>query len=419
MKKAEIIIIGEEHAYTKASATGADVIAHTISVAGFAEKSRYYVDLDPDDVLSALDESYKRYDMTVLTGNSLDFPVTAAKACAKVLDLKTVTNTTIYACMRSYAKKHGSSLTDGAYDLCIVPEGATVLECESVPITGYYLERDGKYLFVLPGTPEYIGIICETVLQPIIAGLDVDLPARTRVNLINAKLASLHIETARIERDFPGVCARAYHLTAESALELSAPGLPQEEGRALIDRALASIRSGVLHDNVYGTDTTLPEAVVDCLRRTGKTLAAAESCTGGLLAKMLTDVPGSSDVFPGGVVSYSNSIKRAFLGVTQEVLEEYGAVSHRCAIQMSEGAVKYLAADWGIGITGIAGPGGGTPEKPVGLVYVSIANSHRSRVLKYQIEGDRETVRTTVAKYALRELLVRMLRHERRNNDDD
>ena len=141
--------------------------------------------------------------------------------------------------------------------------------------------------------------------------------------------------------------------------------------------------------------------------------------TGGLVAKLITDVPGSSDVFEGSVVSYSNDVKTDMLGVDDEVLDDYGAVSHKVAILMAEGVRRRMHTDWAIGITGIAGPGGGTPDKPVGLVYVAIVSRMRSRVLKFNIDGNRDMIRNSVAKYALRELLVRIIKRERRKEKEE
>ena len=134
---------------------------------------------------------------------------------------------------------------------------------------------------------------------------------------------------------------------------------------------------------VYGVDVeTLEELVVNELRRTGKKLATAESCTGGLLGKRITDISGSSDVFEMGCITYANSVKEQLLGVPHETLEQYGAVSEQTARAMAEGIVRVSGADLGVGITGIAGPGGGTPEKPVGLVYIALSDGENTWVAK-------------------------------------
>lgn len=145
------------------------------------------------------------------------------------------------------------------------------------------------------------------------------------------------------------------------------------------------------------------------LREKGLTLAVAESCTGGLLSSLITDVPGSSDYFAGSVVAYSNDIKAALLGVKKSTIEESGAVSKQTATEMALGIKKKLKADLGISITGIAGPGGGTPEKPVGTVYMAVAFKDTVAVKKFLFKGSRKTIKKQSAIAAI-EMAVNVLK---------
>jgi len=153
---------------------------------------------------------------------------------------------------------------------------------------------------------------------------------------------------------------------------------------------------------IFGTDdTTLEQAVVQSLITAGQSLVVAESCTGGLLANRITNVPGSSEVFLGGVVSYSNALKQSLLGVPAEVLAQYGAVSEPTARAMAEGVRQRLGGWWGVGITGIAGPGGGSPEKPIGLVYIGVSDPDATVVKRQLFAGDRATIKYRATQYAL------------------
>ena len=145
----------------------------------------------------------------------------------------------------------------------------------------------------------------------------------------------------------------------------------------------------------------MAEAVGRGLARTGLTIACAESCTGGLLTSTLTDVPGSSAYVMGSVVSYSNDVKVRVLGVSSETLTSFGAVSEQTAREMAEGVRRLMLTDIGVGITGIAGPGGGSHEKPVGLVYIAAANADRTKVQKYFFSGDRMENKSAAVHYAL------------------
>ena len=156
---------------------------------------------------------------------------------------------------------------------------------------------------------------------------------------------------------------------------------------------------------IYGVDTTLAEAVVKKYSECGKTLAIAESCTGGLIAKRVTDVSGSSQILGYGCVTYANEAKVKLLSVKHETLESYGAVSEQTAREMAMGVRALAGSDVGIATTGIAGPGGGTPEKPVGLVYLGIASEKGVRVLRLMLKGDRDRVRILASSSALAEAL--------------
>lgn len=175
----------------------------------------------------------------------------------------------------------------------------------------------------------------------------------------------------------------------------------QETGAKYISEIEEKIR-GKAGKYIYGYDIdTLPSIVGDLLREKRMTIAVAESCTGGLLGKMITDVSGSSDYFLGGITAYSNELKMKLLSVPRIILEKYGAVSDECARYMAEGAVQSLGANIGVSVTGIAGPGGGTDDKPVGLVYVGLAASGKTIGKKYRFGNDRERNRERGAVAAL------------------
>ena len=151
----------------------------------------------------------------------------------------------------------------------------------------------------------------------------------------------------------------------------------------------------------------MPERLIDLLRHSGKKIATAESCTGGLLASRITDVPGASEVFDLGIVSYSNAVKHRFLGVPDEILKSFGAVSSQTAEAMAKGVCKAAGADFGVGITGIAGPGGGTAEKPVGLVFFSLNSFEKDCFItrELHLSGSRSEVREETCRLVFETLL--------------
>jgi PncC family amidohydrolase len=168
---------------------------------------------------------------------------------------------------------------------------------------------------------------------------------------------------------------------------------------------------------VTGDERALAEAVLELSRARGWTLATAESCTGGLVGARLTEVPGASDAYVGGIVAYSDDVKRAQLAVRAETLREHGAVSAETAAEMATGARHALAADVAVAVTGVAGPGGGTPDKPVGLVYVTVESPGGDSTERLHLEGDRQAIRAQATDAALR-LLRRHLTQTLTNTYD-
>jgi nicotinamide-nucleotide amidase len=188
----------------------------------------------------------------------------------------------------------------------------------------------------------------------------------------------------------------------------------EERGRARAEELAGALQTG-LDGYLFAEDEApVEELVLTACREQGLSLATAESCTGGLVAGRLTSVPGSSDVFRGSIVAYANEVKKGALGVSAQLLERYGSVSAEAAAAMAVGARKRLEVDVAVAVTGVAGPDGGTPEKPVGLVYLHTEGPHGGRSRELNLPGDREAVRgrATVAALHLTRTFLAQSRHE-------
>jgi nicotinamide-nucleotide amidase len=203
------------------------------------------------------------------------------------------------------------------------------------------------------------------------------------------------------------VCARDFEIHVELVVE--------ERGRERAEQLAASLRERLGRWLFAEDERSVEQLVLESCRARGLLLAAAESCTGGLVAARLTSVPGASDVFAGGVVPYSNALKTALLGVPADLLERHGAVSAEAAAAMATGARERLGTDVAVAVTGIAGPGGGTPEKPVGLVYGHAEGPEGDEALELRLPGDRDAVRGRATAAALH--LVRTLLAQNRDED--
>jgi nicotinamide-nucleotide amidase len=290
-----------------------------------------------------------------------------------------------------------------------VPEGAAVLPPVGTA-PGVVVERSGQHIVVLPGPPSELAAMWATVpghplLRDVFGG---DAPGRHVLRVFGVPESSIANVFEELGGDAGGtettICA------ARMEIEVLVRYGPQAAGAA--DRLLEGLRER-LGSGVYAEDERrLEEHVIDGLRAAGCTLATAESCTAGLVAARVANVPGASDVLLGGIVAYANEVKLQALGVPDALLREHGAVSAECARAMADGVRRALQADVGVAITGIAGPGGGTPDKPVGLVYVCATVGDDVEATEHRFgDGGRDNIRewsVTSALHHVRRLLQRV-----------
>ncbi len=292
------------------------------------------------------------------------------------------------------------------------PEGALSLGLAGTA-PGLVLETNGCVVVVLPGPPRELRRLWERALEvEAVRRVLARAPDQSRRTLRFFGPPESAVAQALAEAGGDGegievtICAREFEIHVDVVVE------PGAEGRA---DALDSAFRGALGRYLFSEDArSIAEIVLDLARTRGFSLVTAESCTGGLVAARLTAVPGSSDVFRGGVVAYADDVKEAELGVGRDVLEEHGAVSAETAKEMAEGARARLGADVAVSVTGIAGPGGGTEEKPVGLVYLHVAGPAGEEARRIDLPGDREMIRgraTAAALHLVRRLLTQN-RHE-------
>ena len=300
-----------------------------------------------------------------------------------------------------------------------IPEGARVLTNRHGSAPGIWLEDEkGRWVVMMPGVPrEMRGMLADEVLPAIESrlrgGQSVVLSGTLRTTgIAESAIADLLGPNFLGKPDTPlGSLPLAYLPAAHGVdLRVTAKGLPLDRAQALVGEAIAKLRSKV-GAYAYGEDDTdLAAVVLDRCRALGQTLSVAESCTGGLLGERLTNIPGSSDVFLGGVVAYHNDLKTNLLGVSAADLQTHGAVSEAVALQMASGIRDRTGAHVGVSVTGIAGPGGGTPEKPVGLVWIAV-HAAQAKARRFHIIGDRIEIRQRAAQAAL-EMVRRALSND-------
>lgn len=306
--------------------------------------------------------------------------------------------------LRAFFRARGVQMPETNLKQAMVPKKGRALPNPLGTAPGAVFEtEDGRAVITLPGPPREFTAMLESAVVPYLrarAGADSQI-IRSRVLRI-AGMGESSVEE-RIKHLLAGEnpTVAPYASPGEVKLRITAKASGIEEAEALIDSLDREITS-LLGDFVYGRDDeTLEQVVVERLRSRTMTLATAESCTGGLISSRITDVPGSSEVFLGGVVSYSNSAKMQLLGVPRQTIDHHGAVSEQTAAAMAEGARRVFCADIGLSVTGIAGPGGGTPLKPVGLVYVAVSSEADTSVQEHRFSGSRPDIKQRTSQAAL------------------
>jgi competence/damage-inducible protein CinA-like protein len=316
----------------------------------------------------------------------------------------------ILEALRARFTRYGRAMSPTNEKQADVIEGAAALPNARGTAPGQALSLDGRLLVLLPGPPGEMKPMFEEQVLPLLRGrAGATRVVRRRVLKIAAMPESeVDQVAAPVYSRFEDVTTTILGAAGQIELHLVAQGDGAEEAEARIERLAVALRD-VLPGRIFSEDgRELPHVVVDLLRERGLTLAVAESCTGGLLSARLTDVPGASAVLERGFVTYANRAKVEEVGVDPATLEDHGAVSEETAAAMAAGAMKAAGVDVGVGVTGIAGPVGGTPEKPVGLVYVASCGAAGTRVRRSIFPGGRERVRYQATQVAL-EMLRRGL----------
>jgi len=416
--RVELITIGDELLLGFTIDTNAAHISRVLAEAGVEIVRRTTVGDEADRIAPAVREALDRTGAVITTGGLGPTSDDLTKpAIATIFGRRMILDEAIADALE---KRWKARFPDGKFPAtnrtqAEIPEGARILTNRHGSAPGIWLEDErGRWVAMMPGVPrEMRGMLAEEVLPAIKARGDTDSA------VLSGTLRTTGIaESAIAEMLGPnflgppgtelGALPLAY-LPGISGVDLrvTAKGMARDKAETLVGEALVKLRDRV-GAYVYGEgDTDLAAVVLEQLRSAGLKLAIAESCTGGLLGERITNIPGSSDVFVGGVIAYHNDVKRDAIGVSEEVLLRYGAVSEEVATQMAAGVRARLAADVAISITGVAGPGGGTPEKPVGLVWIALSTPE-TKARRFQLIGDRTEIRQRAAQAAL-EMLRRTL----------
>lgn len=416
--KAEIISVGTELLLGDIVNTNSQYIAKELASIGIEVYHQSTVGDNVDRLYECLKESLERSDVVITTGglgpttDDLTKEV-AAKYFGQELKLHEPSWEYIKSLIESRGKKVAPNNKKQAY----FPESAIVLKNNNGTAPGAVLRQDNKAIIVLPGPPrEMVAMFNESVM-PYLKQFTEDKLISKTLRLYGIGESDLELEILDIINEQSNPTVALYAKEMEVTIRITAKEKDEEEAVRLIKPVEDKIRERVgqfvyTNDDIYtGESKNVLEGVAaKLLVEKDLKIAVAESCTGGMVSSVLIDYPGISSVFVEGCVTYSNEAKMKRLGVKEETLDKFGAVSEETAIEMAEGVAKGLNADIGISTTGIAGPGGGSEEKPVGLVYTAITIKGKTKVYKDIYSGDRQKIRTRVTRDILNNLRIELLK---------
>jgi len=411
--RAEIISVGTELLLGQILDTNANYLGQQLAELGVDVHFKQTVGDNDARVRSAVRLALGRADVLLITGGlgPTEDDLTVASVAAE-LGRPLERHDDIAERIRQFFAHRGRVPSENVYKQALIPAGAHPIPNMRGTAPGVHLDHDGRELFLMPGVPFEMYGMMEGYVVPRLRERTGGVVIRSRVIRVTGEGESA-VE-ARIKDliggDSPTIAP--YAKLGEVHLRVTAKGTPEDVARQLVagERALRER----LADLIYGIDEETLEGVVGrLLTQQSATLAVAESCTGGLIAKRLTDVPGSSAYFLEGIVAYSNEAKRDLLSVPSSVIEEHGAVSAEVAEAMARGVRQRARSTLGLAVTGVAGPAGGTKDKPVGLVFLGFATSERvdHRRLNLGEEAGRAGIRALAAQAGLNLLRLRLLRN--------
>ncbi|WP_410067945.1 competence/damage-inducible protein A [Barnesiella intestinihominis] len=408
----EIIVIGDELLIGQVTDTNSGWIARELNHIGWEVTEITTVRDRSREITDALNSSFGRVDVVLMTGGLVPTKddITKQTLC-DYFGGKLVFDESVFANVEAIFRRRKLTMNDSTRNQAYVPNMCTVIQNPVGTAPVMWFERNGKVLVSMPGVPtEMKTVMKEVVISRLREYFQDHSSILHRTCLVKDFTESRLSETlSDFEAQLPACIKLAYLPTpGVIRLRLTARGDEESYLQKIIDDEFFKLRT-ILGSHLFcGSDTTLAGALGSILAERGETLATAESCTGGNIAHEITRIAGSSVYFKGSVVAYSNEVKTRVLNVSSEILSGFGAVSRETVLQMVSGVQRLLSSDCAIATSGIAGPGGGSVEKPVGTVWIAVRYGERSEVECFCFEGDREQVIARATQSALLMLIQLM-----------
>ena len=399
---AELIAVGTEILLGDIVNTDAQLISQGLSELGINVFYQTVVGDNPARLRHVVETARDRADIIITTGGlgpTLDD--LTKETLAAVFGKKMALHQPSLDRIRTFFRDIGREMTPNNEKQAWLPEGCTVFVNEWGTAPGCAFEAYGKHVLMLPGPPRECNPMWKECAMPYLYKLAGGCIVSRNIRVFGLGESNMETILHDMMAESKNPTIAPYAKTSECFARVTAKADTPAECEQLLEPVVEKI-CGLLGEDVYGVDVdSLEQVVGDGLRQRGLTLAVAESCTGGLLSKRITDIPGCSDYYLGGVCSYANEVKMRVLGVRKDTLDTAGAVSPEVAEQMAAGVARALGAPLGVGITGVAGPGGGTEDKPVGLVYISVWYKGQHFTREMRSSNGRDRIRMQAASTAL------------------
>ena len=406
----ELISVGTEILLGDILNTNVQYLSKALASIGIGVTHHSTVGDNTERLIDTLDTAFKRCDTVILTGGLGPTPDDLTKeTCAVYFGKKLYTDDSILKKIESYFTLKNIAMPENNKKQALVPEDSIILENRNGTAPGFIMENAGKTIIILPGPPKEMVPMYRESVEPYLRKFTDEIILSKNIRTFGIGESAMSEKVVDLlEGSNPTVAP--YAKSGEALLRVTAKAKNEEEARRLMAPVIDEIKKR-LGDYIYGIDCeSIEEAVAKLLSERNQTVTFAESCTGGLCAKRLTDISGASEIFHCGVVSYSNEIKHKVLGVRDETLNKYTAVSAECAKEMAEGVRKLADATYGVSITGYAGPGDG---EEVGTIYIGVSSENETRVMKlltgHRGTGCRDYNRYVAASNAFNQLRLAIL----------
>lgn len=392
----ELISVGTELLLGNIVNTNTQFLAEKCALLGLTMYHQVTVGDNHDRLAEVIRTALKRSDVIILTGGLGPTEDDLTKeVCAEVMGFPLVEDTHTHERIEEYFRNNiYKVIPDNNWKQAIVPAGCIVLDNDNGTAPGLILEKYGKSAILLPGPPNELYPLFMNQVYPYLQKLQPEVIRSQMVKICGVGESQVEDKILDLIDKQQNPTIATYAKTGEVHIRVTAKAATEEDAKKLVKPVVKEIKNR-FGDYVYSTkeEETLEQAVVRLLKKYELTVTTAESCTGGLLAGRIINVPGASEVYNEGFIIYSNKAKRKYLDVSKSTLKKYGAVSEQTAREMATGGVFATDSDACVAVTGLAGPDGGSEEKPVGLVYIATYMKDKVNVQKYQFKGNRAKIR--------------------------